>query len=113
MASYRGRPFELPRFGVAQEVDLRQAALIGVADGEVGEQLERGARRVFRVIAGLEEKQRALKARTVRHGDSLAADSEKQQLQPPCFRAAVDQVRIELVDGWFTRDRCARRLLPP
>ena len=60
-----------------------------------------------------EEKQPAIEARAVRHGDSLAAKSEKQQLQPPCFRAAVDHRRIEVVDGWFTRDRCARGLLPP
>ena len=64
LVASHGRPFELPRFGVAQEIHFSEATLIGVTNGEVGEQLERRARRIFRVVAGLEEKQPALKACT-------------------------------------------------
>ena len=109
----RGGPFELPRLGVAQEVHSREAALEGVANGEVGEQLERRARRVFRVVAGLEEKQAALESRrrtTWRSaGRRRLRNSSRSQ---PRFRAARRSGSNRSAAPRVGRDRGARRLLP-
>ena len=59
----RVSPFELPRLGVAEEVDFARARRAYASlDGEVGQELERRARSRTRVVAGLEEEQPAVEA---------------------------------------------------
>src|SRR5689334_7158315 len=59
------RPLLLPRLGVAEKIDLAQAARVRLLNGQIRQELERRARMEFAVMARLQQKETAVVKRAV------------------------------------------------
>src|SRR5437588_534528 len=113
MASRRRRPFLLPRFCVAEEIDFAQAARESFLRGEVREELERRAGMELAVVPGLEQEETVVIERAIRDSDPAAARREEQQAQPAALRGALGEQRVELLHGRVGANRRTLLVLPP
>ena len=99
------RPFELPRLGVAEKVDLVETFLVRAFRREVRQQLERRARFVRGVVAGLDQEQAALVAqpnttsRCVfrRRSETTAAASRARRRDGPAAYRSAGRLRRDAI----------------
>src|SRR5262245_27070212 len=106
MVSCRRRPLPLPGLRVAEEIDFGESIRVGALNREGAQDLERRARGVLGVVAGLEEEKPVRESGAERRGDAAAVDRQEQQTQPTVLDRSVGQSRVEAVYRSIGSDRC-------